>query len=155
MIRTPKNGWSNLNKPKHLLIGQTRIYYLRFYALVIMLIYGLGLLAFSYLAGQLFGDFLGEIIGVQANVGGVGFAMLLLVVLHTYFQKKQWVKANFDDGIGFWSNMYIPVIVAMSASQNALLAFNKGILPIIAGTLIVVIGFLLVPIISKIKTTAP
>lgn len=118
-----------------------------------MLIYGLGLLAFSYIAGQLFGDFLGELIGVQANVGGVGFAMLLLVLLHNYFQKKQLVKANFDEGIGFWSNMYVPVIVAMSASQNALLAFNKGVLPIVAGTLIVIIGFLLVPIISKIKTT--
>ncbi|MHA8053883.1 malonate transporter subunit MadL [Aquirufa sp. Wall-65K1] len=119
-----------------------------------MLIYGLGLLAFSYLAGQLFGDFLGELIGVQANVGGVGFAMLLLVLLHNYFHKKQWLKGNFDEGIGFWSNMYIPVIVAMSASQNALLAFNKGVLPIVAGILIVVIGFVLVPIISKIKTTA-
>ncbi|MFL0162337.1 malonate transporter subunit MadL [Aquirufa salirivi] len=118
-----------------------------------MLIYGLGLLAFSYLAGQLFGDFLGEMIGVQANVGGVGFAMLLLVLLHNYFQKKQWVKSNFDEGIGFWSNMYIPVIVAMSASQNALLAFNHGILPIVAGTLIVIIGFALVPLISSIKTT--
>ncbi|RXK48986.1 malonate transporter [Aquirufa rosea] len=118
-----------------------------------MLIYGLGLLALSYLAGQLFGDFLGEFIGVQANVGGVGFAMLTLVLLHNYFQKKHWIKGNFDDGIGFWSNLYIPVIVAMSASQNALLAFNHGILPLVAGILIVVLGFALVPLISTIKTT--
>ena len=116
-----------------------------------MLIYGLGLLAFSYLAGQLFGDFLGELIGVQANVGGVGFAMLLLVLLHNYFHKKGYIKSNFEEGISFWSNMYIPVIVAMSASQNALLAFNKGLLPLLAGVSIVILGFLLVPVMSKLK----
>ena len=116
-----------------------------------MLIYGLGLLAFSYLAGQLFGDFLGELIGVQANVGGVGFAMLLLVLLHNLVQKKGYLKANFDEGITFWSNMYIPVIVAMSASQNALLAFQNGLLPVIAGTGIVAIALFLVPIITKLN----
>jgi len=114
-----------------------------------MLIYGLGLLAFSYLAGQLFGDFLGELIGVQANVGGVGFAMLLLVLLHNYLHKKGKIKSNFEEGISFWSNMYIPVIVAMSASQNALLAFNNGFLPLIAGVGIVVLGFILVPVIAN------
>lgn len=116
-----------------------------------MLIYGLGLLAFSYLAGQLFGDFLGEVIGVQANVGGVGFAMLLLVLIHNIFQKKGFVKTNFDEGITFWSNMYIPVIVAMSASQNALLAFNNGLLPLLAGVGIVVIALFLVPVIVKLN----
>ena len=116
-----------------------------------MLIYGLGLLAFSYLAGQLFGDFLGELIGVHANVGGVGFAMLLLVILHNYFHKKNLIKSNFEEGISFWSNMYIPVIVAMSASQNALLAFNNGLLPVVAGVGIVVLGFALVPVISQLK----
>lgn len=118
-----------------------------------MLIYGLGLLAFSYLAGQLFGDFLGEWIGVQANVGGVGFAMVLLVLLHNFCLKKGWVKGNFDEGIGFWSAMYIPVIVAMSASQNALLAFNNGLMPLVAGVGIVVVGFLMVPVISKLKNS--
>ncbi len=118
-----------------------------------MFIYGLGLLAFSYLAGQLFGDFLGTFIGVQANVGGVGFAMLLLVLLHNFFHKKGFVKSNFDEGIQFWSNMYIPVIVAMSASQNALLAFNNGLLPLVAGIGIVLLGFALVPVISKLKNT--
>lgn len=116
-----------------------------------MLIYGLGLLAFSYLAGQLFGDFLGEWIGVQANVGGVGFAMLLLVLLHNYLLKKGYVKDNFNDGIGFWSSMYIPVIVAMSASQNALLALSNGLLPLVAGVGIVALGFILVPVVSKLK----
>jgi len=115
------------------------------------MIYGLGLLAFSYIAGQLFGDFLGELIGVQANVGGVGFAMLLLVLLHNYRKKKNWVKGSFDEGISFWSQLYIPVIVAMSASQNAVLAFKNGFLPLIAGVGIVALWFILVPVVSKIK----
>ena len=33
------------------------------------------------LVGSLLGDILGKLIGVQANVGGVGIAMLLLIFL--------------------------------------------------------------------------
>ena len=44
-----------------------------------MVIYGVGLLAACMLAGVILGDLLGQLIGVQANVGGVGIAMLLLI----------------------------------------------------------------------------
>lgn len=46
-----------------------------------MIIYGVALLAFCYLAGIYLGDILGVALGVKANVGGVGFAMLLLIIL--------------------------------------------------------------------------
>ena len=45
-----------------------------------MTIYGLGILAACFLAGQLLGEMLGRLIGIDANVGGVGFAMILLIV---------------------------------------------------------------------------
>ncbi|MEC7413533.1 MAG: malonate transporter subunit MadL, partial [Pseudomonadota bacterium] len=44
-----------------------------------MVIYGVGLLAACMLAGVILGDLLGQLIGVKANVGGVGIAMLLLI----------------------------------------------------------------------------
>ncbi len=47
-----------------------------------MIIYGVGILAFCYVVGQIFGEFIGKLIGVDANVGGVGFAMILLIQLH-------------------------------------------------------------------------
>ena len=46
-----------------------------------MVIYGVALLSFCMLVGAFVGDVLGEWIGVQANVGGVGIAMLLLIFL--------------------------------------------------------------------------
>ena len=44
-----------------------------------MVVYGVGLLAACMLVGVILGDLLGQLIGVQANVGGVGIAMLLLI----------------------------------------------------------------------------
>lgn len=46
-----------------------------------MIIYGVALLAFCFLTGNYIGDILGALLGVKANVGGVGFAMLLLLFL--------------------------------------------------------------------------
>lgn len=46
-----------------------------------MIIYGVALLAFCFLTGNYIGDILGALLGVKANVGGVGFAMLLLIIL--------------------------------------------------------------------------
>lgn len=46
-----------------------------------MVIYGVALLAFCYLTGVFLGDILGAALGVKANVGGVGFAMLFLIIL--------------------------------------------------------------------------
>jgi malonate transporter MadL subunit len=40
-----------------------------------MIIYGVALLSACLLAGVFVGDLLGKLIGVEANVGGVGFAM--------------------------------------------------------------------------------
>ena len=42
-----------------------------------MPLYGTALLAGCHLTGILLGELLGRVLGVQANVGGVGIAMLL------------------------------------------------------------------------------
>ena len=49
-----------------------------------MIVYGVALLGFCMLVGLVVGDLLGQLIGVQANVGGVGIAMLLLMVLGNF-----------------------------------------------------------------------
>jgi malonate transporter MadL subunit len=46
-----------------------------------MVIYGVALLALCLLAGLFTGELLGQLIGVEANVGGVGIAMLLLILV--------------------------------------------------------------------------
>ena len=83
-----------------------------------MTIYGVGLLAFCYLAGQFIGELLGKLMGIQANVGGVGFAMLLLIFCNRWLEQRGLLHDATKKGMGFWENLYIPVIVAMSASQD-------------------------------------
>ncbi len=114
-----------------------------------MVIYGVSFLGACYILGQLLGDFLAKWLGVQANVGGVGFAMLFLILAHDYFNKQKLFSEDAEKGIMFWSNMYIPVIVAMSATQNVVLAVNSGFLAILAGTIPVLICFSLIPVLSK------
>lgn len=46
-----------------------------------MIIYGVALLSVCMLVGMIVGNLIGSSIGVNANVGGVGIAMLLVLVL--------------------------------------------------------------------------
>ena len=89
-----------------------------------MTIYGTGLLAACVLAGLFVGDLLGSAIGVKANVGGVGFAMILLIFSSEYLRKRGWLPQPTKDGVQFWSAIYIPVVVAMASLCIATLATN-------------------------------
>ena len=115
-----------------------------------MKIYGVALLAFCFLIGKLIGNYLGVLIGLKNDVGGVGFAMLLLMISYSYFKKKDVVKEMTTQGILFWSSMYIPIIVAMAATQNVKAAISQGSVAVIIGVVVTITGFLLVPLISKI-----
>lgn len=115
-----------------------------------MKIYGVALLAFCFLIGKLIGNYLGVLIGLKNDVGGVGFAMLLLMISYSYFKKKDVVKEMTTQGILFWSSMYIPIIVAMAATQNVKAAISQGPVAVIIGVVVTMTGFLLVPFISKI-----
>jgi malonate transporter MadL subunit len=46
--------------------------------------------------------------------------------------------------------MYIPIVVAMSASQNVKAAMLGGWLAIIVGVLVTIVAFMLVPLLSRI-----
>lgn len=120
-----------------------------------MIIYGVALLSACLLAGQFTGELLGEWLGVQANVGGVGIAMLLLVLASGSSRFKHMFAGPSAAGISFWSAMYIPIVVAMAASQNVVAAVNGGLLALIAGVLAVVVSFALVPMLSRIGPQSP
>lgn len=114
-----------------------------------MIIYGVGLLAFCYVTGQLAGELLGRLIGVEANVGGVGFAMLLLIFLNDWFTRKGYTDKLTERGIEFWSQMYIPIVVAMSAVQNVKVAVSSGLIALLAGTVPVLICLAMIPVLAK------
>ncbi len=115
-----------------------------------MIVYGVALLAFCMLFGTVTGDLLGIALGVEANVGGVGIAMLLLILLTNLSPKKFSLKPLTESGIGFWSAMYIPIVVAMAAKQNVIAAVSSGWLAVIAGVAAVVVSFALIPLLSSI-----
>ena len=64
------------------------------------------------------------LLGVPANVGGVGIAMLLLIFVGSYLGKRGALGED-RAGRGFWSAVY-PIVVAMAAQQNVLGALSGG-----------------------------
>ena len=115
-----------------------------------MVIYGVALLSICMLVGMVIGELLGMAIGVQANVGGVGIAMLLLILATDYLKKDFRLDQWCQQGIGFWSAIYIPIVVAMAAQQNVVAALKGGPAAVLAGSLAVVVSFALVPVITRI-----
>jgi malonate transporter MadL subunit len=114
-----------------------------------MVIYGVALLALSFLGGQVMGELLGEMLGIDANVGGVGFGMLILITLKTWVSNRGYFREGESQGIEFWNNMYVPIIVAMTATQNVKAAVSSGLLAVLVGIIPVVICFLGIPFIAK------
>jgi malonate transporter MadL subunit len=115
-----------------------------------MVIYGVALLSLCYFLGIWLGDILGVLLNVKANVGGVGFAMLFLIIAGDYLHAKGKLPKSTADGVAFWSSMYIPIIVAMAAQQNVIAAIKGGPLALLAGAAAVAVAFAFVPVLAKI-----
>ena len=114
-----------------------------------MIIYGVGLLAACMLIGVYAGDLIGALLGIEANIGGVGIAMLILILVSNYGPVKVSIKPITAEGITFWNAMYIPIVIAMAAKQNVFAAVSSGWLAILAGLSAVAISFLLVPVLAR------
>lgn len=117
-----------------------------------MIIYGTAILAACHLFGVYVGDLLGSLIGVKANVGGVGIAMMLLISVRVFLHKRGLMPDTTEAGVGFWAAMYIPVVVAMAAQQNVVAALKGGPVAVIAA-----IGAVLLcaTVIAVINRTGP
>jgi len=118
-----------------------------------MAIYGTALLSLCLLVGLLVGRLLGRMLGMEADVGGVGIAMLLLVLVTDRLRREGKFPEASEAGVLFWSSIYIPVIVAMAASQNVRAAIHGGPAAMLAGTLAVIACVSLVPVYSRIGRT--
>lgn len=116
-----------------------------------MAIYGTAILSICLLAGLAAGRLLGMLLGTQTDVGGVGIAMLLLVLVTDRLRKSGRFNTVSEEGVRFWSLMYIPIVVAMAATLNVRAAIRGGPVALLAGTLAVVAGFVLVPLLSREK----
>lgn len=117
-----------------------------------VIILGVALLSGFLLIGTWIGTLLGDLLGVDANVGGVGIAMLLLILSTNLLVRKGRLKPETFSGISFWSGMYIPIVVAMAATQNVVGAVTAGPVALVAGIAAVIASFALVPVLARVKT---
>ncbi|MEN3931608.1 malonate transporter subunit MadL [Microvirga sp. W0021] len=117
-----------------------------------MAIYGVALLSACMFIGVWIGSTLGYALGLPSDVGGVGFAMVVLMLASEYADKKGWMTDAANSGIKFWSAMYIPIVVAMAMNQNVVAAIKGGPCAILAGIGAVVVMFALVrPLAAMVK----
>jgi len=101
------------------------------------------------LVGLVVGQCLGWLIGVEANIGGVGIAMLALIALSEILKRNGRFNTVSQSGILFWSSIYIPIIVAMAASQNVISAIKGGPVALLAGGVATIACFAMVPVMDR------
>lgn len=114
-----------------------------------MTIYGTAILSLCLIVGLSLGRMLGQACGIDADIGGVGIAMLLLIIGTDWLHRTGRMKPATDEGIRFWGSIYIPVVVAMAASQNVRAALSGGVMATLAGVLGVLVCFALVGVLVR------
>lgn len=118
-----------------------------------MEILGFGFIGLCMFLGSFIGVLVGKGLGINENVGGVGFAMLFLVLITNYLESKgKAFSEGTSRGIKLLSALYIPVVVAMSSIQNVVAAFGSGMVAFLAGAIATVGSLLLIPVITKLVT---
>jgi len=120
-----------------------------------MKIYGVALLAGCFLVGKFLGALLGLVLQIDGNVGGVGFAMALLIGLNSWKKTQKTLSHETKDGILFWGAMYIPIVVAMAACLNVQAALSGGWVALLVGSLCTLACFFLVPVLAKFGKENP
>jgi malonate transporter MadL subunit len=81
--------------------------------------------------------------------------MLLLIGLSNLTHHRLKLGSLTETGINFWNAMYIPIVVAMAASQNVIAAVSCGWLAIIAGVLAVAASFAMIPLLARLGKGRP
>lgn len=115
-----------------------------------MIIYGTALLAVSYLLGVFLGGLLGKLLGVDANIGGVAIAMILLIVGKEMLAKRGYLPKATQFGVLYWAGMYIPIVVAMAAGQNVVAALSGGMVAAVVSIIALIATIFVVRLLNNI-----
>ena len=116
-----------------------------------MTISGVALLALCTLLGQLLGELFGYALGVKANVGGVGIAMLLLICTRLWLQRRGLLSEGVNRGVALWGSLYIPIVVAMAAQQDVVAAVKGGPMVLLGGASVVILCFAMVALLGQLS----
>ena len=115
------------------------------------MIFGVALLAACMFIGSFVGNVLGALIGLDSDVGGVGFAMLLLLLVVNSKKISQKLPKGSAEGLTFWKEMFLPIVIAMSTSQNVYHAVSGGAVAAVAGLASVAASFALLVLLRRIS----
>lgn len=114
------------------------------------MIYGVATLAACMILGTLLGSVLGDLIGAGTEIGSVGFAMLILIFVTNTKKFSFTQKTSFVNGINFWKAMFIPVVIAMTATQNVYHMLSSSIIAIAAGSAAVAFSYFMLYVLHVI-----
>lgn len=120
-----------------------------------MTIFGVALLSICTLVGVFIGDLLGVLLGVKANVGGVGLAMMLLIAARLWLQQRGALTHGVKLGVEFWATMYIPIVVAMAAQQNVVAALSGGPMVVLLAITVVALNYAATALLGRIGREKP
>src|SRR5690348_15906465 len=120
-----------------------------------MTIYGVAIMAICTLLGEGLGDLLGTALHVQANVGGVGLAMIFLIMARLWLLRRGVLTSGIKLGVEFWATMYIHIVVAMAAQQNVVAAVRGGPVVLIAGIATFLLCGVILALIGKLSPSKP
>ena len=76
--------------------------------------------------------------------------MLLIILVNDWFTKKGYMDKLTESGIQFWNQLYIPIVVAMAATQNVKVAVSSGMIAIVAGIVPVLLCGATIPLLAKL-----
>ena len=108
-------------------------------------------IAASMFAGNAVGTLLGAAVGVDMNVGGIGFSVLFLLMLTETLKKQGRFFPQAEKGMHFWREVYAMAIVAMAASQDVYSALSKGAIAILAGIAPVLLVIVIVACLARMQ----
>ncbi len=160
LIGSPKQGGAFRRKREHENLSRRR-FAPKLLALEferegrVVTIFGVALLSICTLVGVFIGDLLGVLLGVKANVGGVGLAMMLLIAARYWLHRRGALSHGVKLGIEFWGTMYIPIVVAMAAQQNVVAALRAGPLVLVSAFGTVIACFAATALLGRIGRERP
>ena len=114
-----------------------------------MTIHGTAILSLCLLVGLATGRLLGAGLGIEADLGGVGIAMVLLIAASAVLRRYGLLKPPLQEGVAYWGQLYVPIVVAMAASQNVRGALSGGGLAVMAGLGVTAVCFVLVGVLAR------
>jgi malonate transporter MadL subunit len=115
------------------------------------LILGTAIPSLCLVTGLVVGRLAGAAFGLDSDLGGVGLAMIQLILATDALRRGGLLTAGTEGDVAFWGQTYVPIVVAMAVSQNVQGALQGGWMAAFAGLAAVATAFLVMRLVGRGK----